>query len=68
MTRNGFDTCSEDACYFGNCTTDAAFRTEWDGAPGVSAGDPTLDDDTFGLGPELLTVPSPIPETFHIGV
>jgi hypothetical protein len=68
LTASGFDTCSEESCYFGNCVEIAEVRTDWDGIAGVTAGDPFLDDDSFGSGPELLTVESLVPDSYFLAV
>lgn len=50
LTEN--ETCSDESCYFGNCTEGSPTRVDWDGSI------PLLNDDTFGAGPELMTVDS----------
>jgi hypothetical protein len=63
--------CAADDCYFGNCKPDAFVGQppEWDGLPGRSAGDPSLDvDDLQGYGPENINVDSPRDNTYRIGV
>ena len=59
--------CTDDACYFGNCTTGGPFRIDWDGVDGFSPGDPDLIDDGFARGPEVFTIESPFIANYTVG-
>jgi hypothetical protein len=56
-------------CYFGNCRSDAAMPPDWDDAGPGSDGDPSLDvDDRDGFGPENITLRTPPPGEYLVGV
>jgi hypothetical protein len=58
--------CTQDDCYYGNCTFTSP---NWDGVPGVTAGDPSLDiDDLNGFGPENINIEVPVNGSYVIGV
>lgn len=56
-------------CYYGNCNPNDTNGPEWDGVPGRTAGDPSLDiDDTDGFGPENTNVDVAVPGSYGFGV
>lgn len=63
------DYCGQSGCYFGNCKAASGGHLEWDGVPGRTAGDPSLDvDDLSGYGPENINIDSPVDDTYTVGV
>lgn len=69
MTQDGGAWCSEDSCYYGNCLQTSLTRPEWDGVPGATSGDPSLDiNDASGFGPENISVDVPTDGEYRIGV
>ncbi len=56
--------CSQDDCYYGDCTYSSL---DWDGQPGQTAGDPSLDiDDLEGFGPENINIDQPANGSYEI--
>lgn len=61
--------CGNTGCYYMNCEASSSNHLEWDGMPGRSAGDPSLDiDDMSGYGPENINIDSPVDGLYTIGV
>jgi hypothetical protein len=71
VMKDGGPWCSQQSCYFGNCNASNSFfgRPEWDGLPGETDGDPSLDiDDLDGYGPENINIDVPVSGDYTIGV
>lgn len=63
------DYCGNTGCYYANCKASMASHLEWDGVPGRSAGDPSLDvDDLVGYGPENINIDAPSDDIYTVGV
>jgi hypothetical protein len=71
VEKDGGPWCSQQSCYYGNCNASNSFfgRPEWDGLPGETDGDPSLDiDDLSGYGPENINIDAPVSGDYRIGV
>jgi hypothetical protein len=69
LIRGSGPYCSAQSCYYANCKPTSFNRPNWDGLPGHTAGDPTLDvDDLGGYGPENINIDQPIDSTYTVGV
>ena len=63
------DYCGNSGCYYANCKASFASHLEWDGIPGRSSGDPSLDvDDLSGYGPENINIDAPSDDAYTVGV
>jgi len=68
VIKNGGPYCSINSCYYSNCKA-ALTSPEWDGIPGETGGDPSLDvDDLSGYGPENINIDYPADGTYRIAV
>jgi hypothetical protein len=62
------DSSCETDCLFSNCRVGSSSFPEWDGVPGRTAGDPSLDiDDLSGFGPENINVDLAVEGSYGFG-